>query len=103
MEAAKDTKGKTKPWIREGTWNRVEERKTIKRILRGVPERIRGTRWKTAEISEAAEKGADNGSSKEMYTITKMMTDEKRRQTDGAKDKQGVLRTEKSDKMERTL
>ena len=39
--------------------------------------------------------------SKGLYTIMKMLADEKRKQTVGVKDEQGVLRTEKSDRMER--
>ena len=57
-------------------------------------------KW-TEEKAEAAEKAAENGRSKELYTITKMLTGGKRRQTVGVKDKQGVLRTEKSDRTER--
>ena len=55
----------------------------------------------TEKKAEAAEKAAENGRSKELNTITKMLTGEKQRQTVGVKDKQGVLRTEKSDRMER--
>ena len=51
--------------------------------------------------AEAAEKAAENGRSKELYTITKMLTGERRRQTVGVKDKQGALKTEKKDRMDR--
>ena len=51
-------------------------------------------------MEEQAE-AAENGRSKELYTITKMLTGERRRQTVGVKDKHGTLRTDKNDRMDR--
>ena len=117
-----NTKKQSKPWIREGTWRRVGERKKIKgklenaksnrikqrlkveytekdrEVKRSAREDKRNWMEKPAEDSE---KAAENGRSKKLYTITKMLTGERRRQTVGMKDKQGALKTEKKDRMYR--
>ena len=51
----------------------------------------------------AAEKAAENGSSKELYSITKSITGKRRKQEMGVKDKQGVLRTEGREKLQSTV
>lgn len=42
----------------------------------------------------AVVKTAENGRNKELYNITKTLTEERKRQEVGVKDKQGVLKTE---------
>ena len=49
----------------------------------------------------AAEKATQNGRSKELYSITKSITGERRKQEIGVKDKQGVLRTETRERLQR--
>ena len=49
----------------------------------------------------AAEKAAKNCRSKELYSITESKTGERRKQEIGVKDKQGVLRTEAREGLQR--
>ena len=49
----------------------------------------------------AAEKAAENGRSKELYSVTKSITGERRKQEIGVQDKQGVLRTETRGRLQR--
>ena len=47
------------------------------------------------------EKAAENGRNKELYSITKSITGERRKQETGVMDKQGVLRTETRERLQR--
>ena len=49
----------------------------------------------------AAEKAAENGRNKELYSMTKTIAGERRRQEVGVKDKQGVLKTEMQERLQR--
>ena len=49
----------------------------------------------------AAEKATEKGRSKELYSITKSITGERRKQEIGVKDKQGLLRTEAREGLQR--
>ena len=49
----------------------------------------------------AAEKAAENGRNKELYNITKTLAGERRRQEVGVKDKQGVIKTEAQERVQR--
>ena len=49
----------------------------------------------------AAEKAAENCRSEELYSITESITGERRKQEIGVKDKQGVLRTEAREGLQR--
>jgi len=49
----------------------------------------------------AAEKAAENGRNKELYSITKSITGERRKREIGMKDKQGVVRTETRERLQR--
>ena len=46
-----------------------------------------------------AEKAAENGRNKELYSITKSINGERRKREIGVKDKQGVLRTETRERL----
>ena len=47
-----------------------------------------------------AEKAAENGRNKELYSITKSINGERRKREIGVKDKQGVLRTETRERLQ---
>ena len=49
----------------------------------------------------AAEKAAENGRSRGLYSITRSMVGERRKQEIGVKDNQGVLRTETKERLQR--
>ena len=49
----------------------------------------------------AAEKAAENGRIKELYNMTNQLAGERRRQEVGMKDKQGVIKTEAQEWLER--
>jgi hypothetical protein len=53
------------------------------------------------EKAVAAEKAAENGRNKELYSITKTIAGERRRQEVGVKDQQGVLKTETRERLQR--
>ncbi|XP_071160880.1 uncharacterized protein [Mytilus edulis] len=111
-EAAKQVLGSSKkiskPWITNNTWKMVDERKEIKNKLEGTrSERLKvrlneeykqknkGVKKSAREdkrkwynmMAEDAEKAAENGRSKELYNITKILTGERKRQHTGVKSK----------------
>ena len=49
----------------------------------------------------AAEKAAENGRNKELYNITKTLARERRRQEVDVPDKQGVIKTEAQERLQR--
>ena len=49
----------------------------------------------------AAEKAVGNGRNKELYSITKQITGERKKQAIGVEDKQGVLRTGTKERLQR--
>ena len=48
-----------------------------------------------------AEKAAENGKSRELYSITKTIVGHKKKQDVGVKDKHGVMKTGKEEKLKR--
>ena len=51
----------------------------------------------------AAEKAAENGKNMELYNITKTLAGERRRQEVGVKDKQGLIKTEAQERLQRWM
>ncbi|XP_076101199.1 uncharacterized protein LOC143070989 [Mytilus galloprovincialis] len=125
-EAAKQVLGSSKkiskPWITNNTWKMVDERKEIKKRLEGTrSERLKvrlseeykqknkGVKKSAREdkrkwynmMAEDAEKAAENGRSKELYNITKILTGERKRQHTGVKSKEGELKSERNDILNR--
>ena len=119
-KAAKQVIGKTnkksKPWISEQTWRKVEERKESKQKLDNAKSERLKERWKEGydnknrevkrgaredkrkwleDKAEEAERAAENGRSKELYTITKMLTGERKKQPTGIRGKDGSMKAEK--------
>ncbi|KAL9959458.1 hypothetical protein ACROYT_G032784 [Oculina patagonica] len=112
----------SKPWIGDKTWEKIKERKEAKLKMEGArSERLKQRRReeydaKNKEVKKnaredkrnwiekraaAAEKAAENGRNKELYSITKTIAGERRRQEVGVKDKQGVLKTEMQERLQR--
>ncbi|CAG2214480.1 unnamed protein product [Mytilus edulis] len=54
-------------------------------------------------MAEDAEKAAENGRSKELYNITKILTGERKRQHTGVKSKEGELKSERNDILNRWI
>ncbi|CAG2211422.1 unnamed protein product [Mytilus edulis] len=108
-EAAKQVLGSSKkiskPWITNNTWKMVDERKEIKNKLEGTRserlKRIKGSGTMYNMMAEDAEKAAENGRSKELYNITKILTGERKRQHTGVKSKEGELKSERNDILNR--
>lgn len=116
------TKKKSKPWIREGTWKRVAERKILKQKLEDAKSDRLKERWKEKykakdkevkssaredkrtwmeEQSKDAEQAAVSGRTQELYKTIKTIAGVKPKPVSAVKDKEGVLRTEQSEKMAR--
>ena len=116
------SKKHSRPWIGGKTWEKIKERKEAKLKLGGARSERLKQRWReeynaknnevnrTAREDErnwlekraaAAEKAAENGRSKELYSITKSITGERRKQEIGVNDKQRVLRTEAREGLQR--
>ena len=53
------------------------------------------------EKASAAEKAAENGRNRELYNMTKAIVGERKRQEVGVRNKQGELRTEAREKLQR--
>ena len=108
------SKKHSRPWIGSKTWEKITERKEAKLKLEGArSERLKQRRreeynaknnvvkWRASGVGDnrnwlekrvaAAEKAAENGRSKELYSIIKSITGKRRKQEIGVKDKQGVL------------
>lgn len=125
-EAAKKVIGRSKkqskPWIGDKTWEKIKDRKEAKLKMEGArSERLKQRRREEYDAKDkevkrsaredkrnwiekraaAAEKAAENGRNKELYSITKTIAGERRRQEVGVKDKQGVLKTEMQERLQR--
>ncbi|KAI0229379.1 hypothetical protein LSAT2_020211, partial [Lamellibrachia satsuma] len=104
-----------KPWISKESWELVEERKRLKNnIEQTKSDRIKQNymdkyRCKDKEVKKSmrqdkrkwvdhlameAEEAAHNGRMKEVYDITKTLSNDKRKTTNAVKDKGGNLITE---------
>ncbi|KAI0235559.1 Solute carrier family 23 member 2, partial [Lamellibrachia satsuma] len=104
-----------KPWISKESWELVEERKRLKNnIEQTKSDRIKQNymdkyRCKDKEVKKSmrldkrkwvdhlameAEEAANNGKMKEVYAITKTLSNDKRKTTNAVKDKGGNLITE---------
>ena len=116
------SKKQSKPWIGDKTWEKIKERKEAKLKMESTrSERLKHRRrqeynaknngvkqsakedkrnWMEGKAA-AAEKAAENGRNKELYNITKTLAGERRRQEVGVKDKQGVIKTEAQERVQR--
>jgi len=100
-------KKQSKPWIGDKTWGKIKERKEAKLKMEGVrSERLKQRKReeynaKDKEVKRSAredkrkwmeekavtaERAAENGRNKELYSITKTIAGERRRQEVGVKD-----------------
>ena len=115
------SKKQSKPWM-EQNMGKIKERKEAKLKMESArSERLKHRRRqeynvKNNEVKQsaredkrnwmegkaaAAEKAAENGRNKELYNITKTLAGERRRQEVGVKDKQGVIKTEAQERVQR--
>ena len=105
-------KGKNKPWISDNTWNLIEERKGIKtkinstrseRIIKRRKEEYKEKdkevkrsvredkrKW-MSEKAEIAQRAAENGRQKEVYSVVKQLTGTFNRQAVAVKSKTGEV------------
>ncbi len=116
------SKKQSKPWIGDKTWEKIRERKEAKQKMEAArSERLKQRRReeydaKNKEVKRsaredkrnwiekraaAAKKAAENGRNKELYSIIKTIAGERRRQEVGVKDKQGLLKTEMQERLQR--
>ena len=117
-------KKQSKPWRGEKTWKKIKERTEAKLKMEGArSKRLKQRRREEYDAKDkevkrsaredkrnwlekraaAAEKAAENGRNKELYSITKTIAGERRRQEVGVKDKQGVLKTEMQERLQRLV
>ncbi|KXJ20588.1 hypothetical protein AC249_AIPGENE9418 [Exaiptasia diaphana] len=125
-EAGKKILGKekkqSKQWISDITWQKIKERKEENQKLESTKSmrlkqrreaaykaksmevktsaREDKRRWIEAK-ADMAEKATENGRSREMYSITKTIVGHKKKQEVGVKDKHGVMKTGKEEKLKR--
>ena len=110
--AAKDVLGiakrTSKPWLRDGTWKKVEERRQLKlklestrseRVKKRIKEEYKGKdqevkrsaredkRYWMNEMADIAERAAENGRAGELHRIVKTLTGEKKRTSTVVNDK----------------
>ena len=116
------SKEQSKPWIGDKTWKKVKERKDVILRMEGARSERLKQRWrkeyevKDKEVIEsaredkrnwleekaaAAEKAAENGRNRELYNMTKAIVGERKRQEVGARNKQGELKTQAREKLQR--
>ena len=116
------SKKQSKPWIGDKTWKKVKERKDIKLRMEGARSERLKQRWRKEykvkdkevkgsaredkrnwleEKAAAAEKAAENGRNRELYNMTKAIVEERKRQEVGVRNKQGELKTEAREKLQR--
>ena len=119
--AAKDVLGiakkTSKPWLRNGTWKKVEERRQLKlklestrseRVKKRIKEQYKGkdqeVKWSAREdkrywmneMADIAERAAENGRAGELHCIVKTLTGEKKRTSTVVNDKNGKPTNERS-------
>ena len=81
---------------------KVKERKEAKLNLESTRlERLKQRRRDEYNAKDAAEKAAENDRSKELYNLTKTIAGERKRQMVDVKDKQGMLKTETRERLQR--
>ena len=122
--AAKDvlgiTKRTSKPWLRDGTWKKVEERRQLKlklestrseRVKKRIKEQYKekdqevkqsarkDKRYWMNEMADIAERAAENGRVGELHRIVKTLTGEKKRISTVVNDKNGKPTNERSERM----
>ena len=122
--AAKDVLGiakrACKPWLRGGTWKKVEKRRQLKlklestsseRVKRRIKEQYKGKdqevkrsaredkRYWMNEMANTAERAAENGRAGELHRIVKTLTGEKKRTSTVVNDKNGKPTNERSERL----
>ena len=123
--AAKDVLGiakrTSKPWLRDGTWKKVEERRQLKlklgstrseRVKKRIKEEYKGKdqevkrsaredkRYWINEMADIDERAAENGRAGEQHRIVKTLTGEKKLRTSTVvNDKNGKPTNEQSERL----
>lgn len=109
-------KKKNKPWLSQEAWALIDQRKAIKQNLVGVRSERLKQRWqkkyrmkdwvnkrrRTEEIAEA-ENASRQQHMKTLYTLTKVLSNERLRQYAAVKDKNGNILNDKGNITRRRL
>ena len=109
------SKKQSKTWIGDKTWEKLRRGKRQnlkwKAKIRAIKTEKEARIQCEKQVSEtknwmegraaAAEKAAENGRNKELYNITKTIAGQRKRQEVGVKDKQGVLKTQAQEGLQR--
>ena len=122
--AAKDVLGiakrTSKPWLHDGAWKKVEERRHLKlklestrseRVKKRIKEEYKGKdqevkrsaredkRYWMNEMADIAERAAENGRAGELHRVVKTLAGEKKRASTVVKDKNGKPTNEQSERL----